>query len=79
MSRHDHHECDHAVAYCKACDVVYCKSCSKEWTFREVFPWYQPYQWSYTTTPTITTLSTGTSTGATATSGYVNVGGHSEH
>jgi hypothetical protein len=29
MNNHCH--CDHKLRYCEACDVVYCKSCKKEW------------------------------------------------
>ena len=24
-------DCEHSLAYCKVCDVVYCPKCNKEW------------------------------------------------
>ena len=31
--KHEHTECEHKeVKHCKKCDVVYCFSCTKEWS-----------------------------------------------
>ena len=44
MSKHDHVTCDHVVAHCKHCDVVYCKNCSVEWSKPKVYtPKTNPY------------------------------------
>ena len=48
---HHHHGCLHlTLGYCAQCDVVYCKSCEREWGFRR-------YAWTY---PAIYTQAGGT-------------------
>ena len=27
----EHNDCKHELKYCEHCDVVYCKTCKKEW------------------------------------------------
>ena len=29
--KHDHCQCQHELAYCQVCNVVYCKKCNREW------------------------------------------------
>lgn len=53
MNKHEHTECDHELAYCKQCKVVYCKKCNKEWgdgghTYIPYYP-YNPYTPYYPT------------------------------
>lgn len=31
MSKHEHKEHEHTVAYCRVCDVAYCETCSQQW------------------------------------------------
>lgn len=43
-NKHNHHQCEHEIAYCKVCDVCYCKKCNKEWG-RNIWYWNHP-NWS---------------------------------
>ena len=29
--KHEHKECEHIVAFCKVCDLVYCEDCDQTW------------------------------------------------
>ena len=49
---HNHHSCNHNLILCRRCDVVYCRSCSREWG-RQVFT-YLTYPGSNTTYHTTT-------------------------
>ena len=31
MSKHDHDDCQHELAYCEQHDVAYCSRCDEEW------------------------------------------------
>lgn len=39
---HNHEHCHHNFKFCSSCDLVYCKSCDKEWQ--------RKYNYSFTTT-----------------------------
>ena len=51
MSKHEHHNeiCAHSfLKYCKACNVVYCEACHKEWDGHKhnyVYPYTQPWRY----------------------------------
>jgi hypothetical protein len=49
---HNHNcGCNHDLAYCGHCDVVYCKKCGKEWKYNfynYIYPYTSP--WTYATT-----------------------------
>lgn len=54
-NRHDHHECEHEIAYCKVCDECYCTKCDKTWpttriVYKEKISSYWPSQIRYDTT-----------------------------
>jgi len=48
MNHHEHHGCEHSVAFCKRCDVVYCRLCNREWGGARY--WYTTYPYSPSTT-----------------------------
>jgi len=37
---HNHCGCNHELAYCGHCDIVYCKKCGREWGHYQY--WYTP-------------------------------------
>ncbi len=43
---HNHDHCEHEMAFCKECNVAYCKKCGKEWK-EQTWTWF-PYQPSTT-------------------------------
>ena len=54
-TKHDHHNCEHQVRYCKVCDVAYCVKCGKEWEVPQPRYWYYP---CYQPCPTVTSPQT---------------------
>ncbi len=64
MSHHEHHGCEHSVAYCKRCDVVYCKLCNREWGGTSY--WYIPRYYPTTTTPFYINTTTGSASASTS-------------
>jgi len=75
MSHHEHHGCEHSVAYCKRCDVVYCRLCNREWGGASY--WYTTYP--YYPRATIGT-TWGTTTGSTtAAVGNITLTGGCSH
>ena len=68
MSKHDHDDCQHELAYCEQHDVAYCSRCDEEWGKWEPctiphasYPWYYPSV-PYTLEPLTTTIVDGTTT-----------------
>ena len=54
MSKHDHDDCQHELAYCEQHDVAYCSRCDEEWGKWEpctISHAYLPY--IYPSVPTI--------------------------
>jgi len=49
---HHHHDCDHALAFCRRCDVAYCTKCDRQWGTLNY--WYSAYYPATTTTITPT-------------------------
>lgn len=58
--KHDHEPKEihqHELAYCPMCDVVYCKTCNKEWAEKAqtaVYTWvpgWSSKHWDTTTSP----------------------------
>ena len=67
MSKHDHDDCEHELAYCEQHDVAYCSKCDEEWAkwepctlghapifYPNTTPWINPIPWYTTTTDTLT-------------------------
>ena len=49
MTNHEHKECEHEMAYCKVCQIPYCKKCGKEWKDNYNYIPYYPTIYPYTT------------------------------
>lgn len=46
LSKHNHHHCQHTMAYCDHCDTAYCTKCDAEWKKPCTLNHY-PYTFSY--------------------------------
>ncbi|KKN54899.1 hypothetical protein LCGC14_0587920 [marine sediment metagenome] len=62
MKKHEHHDCEHIMKFCKPCNEAYCGKCDAVWASEPCT--LSHYPWIYNT-PTITWPYYGTTTTTT--------------